>query len=176
MLRNTSTAYGNVAKFFHWLIFVLLLVMIIYGYFLEDIPKVYKGMAINAHKLLGITILFLVLLRLIWALINPKPALPPDTKAWERALERLIHFSLYAAVIAMPLAGWVASAAGGHIPHIGDLYLNLPIEQNKALSESAFDLHKSLAIVIIVLFCIHVLAALYHHFILKDNVLRRMMP
>lgn len=176
MLRNTSTSYGSVAKFFHWLIFILLFVMIVYGYFLESVPKPYKAIAVNTHKLIGVTILVLVLLRLMWALINPKPLLPLDTKIWERVLERLVHYLLYATMLAMPLSGWIASVGGGRPPHLGSLYLNLPIEQDKALADSAFDFHQLLAIAIIILFCIHVSAALYHHFIRKDNVLRRMMP
>lgn len=175
-LTNTTTSYGSVAKFFHWLIFLLVLCMVIFGYFLDTIPKDIQPVTYNIHKLTGLTILLLMVLRLGWTSINPKPALPFDTLPWQRIAERIVHFLLYAVIIAMPLAGWVGSAAEGYLPHIGDIVFNLPIEKNKALGDFAFELHDKLAIAIIVLVSIHVLAALYHHFIKHDIVLRRMMP
>ena len=176
MIRNTISAYGSVSKFFHWLIFLLLFCMIIFGYFLDDFPKDVQPVTYNIHKLTGLAILLLMLLRLGWTLINPKPELPAGTLSWQRSAERLVHFLLYATVIAMPIAGWVGSAAEGYFPHFGDIVFKLPIEKNKALGDTAFYLHDKLAIAIIVLVSIHILAALYHHFIKRDNVLRRMMP
>jgi len=175
-LRNSQVAYGSVAKFFHWLIFLLVLFMIIYGYSLQYVPKDYQAFAYNIHKLTGVTILTLMILRLLWALSNPKPLLPLDVPHWERLLERFVHALLYLVLIVMPLAGWIGSVAGGRPPHIGDINLWLPIEQNKALAEAAFNVHNTTAIIIIVLVSLHILAALYHHFIKRDDILRRMMP
>src|SRR5580692_601781 len=93
--RNTSTTYGSVAKFFHWLIFILVFFMIILGYFLDDIPKEYKGSVINVHKWIGLTILTLMILRAAWALTNPKPVLPGITAPWEKSVERSVHLLLY---------------------------------------------------------------------------------
>ncbi|SRR5579883_193023 len=174
--RNTSTSYGSIAKFFHWLIFLLLLFMVIYGFLLGDIPKDYQPTAYNFHKLLGLTILALMILRALWAGINPKPALPFGTPSWERGVERGMHFLLYVIVMAMPLAGWIGSVAGGRPPHIGNLNITLPIAQNKPLAETLFDLHNNLAIILIILVSLHILAALYHHFIKRDDILRRMLP
>src|SRR5579862_5720649 len=121
MLRNTKTSYCSIAKFFHWLIFLLVLCMIIYGYLMDDIPKAYKPMAVNIHKLTGLTILALMILRMLWALMNPKPVLPPETKNWERFTERFVHLLLYAVLIAMPLAGWIGATAVGKPPHLGSI-------------------------------------------------------
>lgn len=175
-LRNTEISYGSVSKFFHWLIFILLFVMIIYGFCLAYIPKNYQGIAFNIHKLTGLTILVLMILRLLWSFINPKPMLPFDTPVWQRIGERIVHWSLYLVIIAMPLAGWIGSCAAGRPPHIDGLRLDLPIQKNDALVDTAFNVHNTLALVIIALFCIHVMAALYHHFIKKDDILRRMLP
>lgn len=175
-LRNTIVAYGSVSKFFHWLIFLLILFMIIYGYCLSYVPKDYQPFAYNIHKLTGLSILVLMLLRLLWALANPKPLLPPDTPQWQQWIERLVHFLLYATIIAMPLAGWIGSVAGGRPPHLGSFSITLPIAKNEALADTAFSIHNTIAVVIIVLVSLHILAALYHHFIKKDNTLRRMMP
>jgi cytochrome b561 len=117
-----------------------------------------------------------MVLRLLWALINPKPMTLVNMPLWERWAERSVHFLLYFVVIAMPIAGWVGASAAGRPPHIGNLNLQLPIEQSKTLVDNAFAVHNTSAILIIVLFCIHFLAALYHHFIRKDDILRSMLP
>lgn len=174
--KNTAVAYGSVSKFFHWLIFVLLLFMLTLGYFLHDIPKAYQSLVYNTHKLTGLSILIFMILRVIWALSNPKPRLPKETRPWEGVAERSVHFLLYVSVISMPLAGWIGSSAAGRPPHIGDFHMMLPVAQSKTLSEMAFRVHGLLALTIIALVCVHVLAALYHHFIRHDDVLRRMMP
>lgn len=175
-LRNTESTYGSVSKFFHWLIFLLLLFMVTFGYLLSSVPKDYQPVAYNIHKLTGLTILVLMVLRALWALSNPKPALPLDAKPWEHVAEHTVHLLLYLVVIAMPLAGWIGAVAGGRPPHIGSFNIELPISESKALSHAAFEMHGTLAIMLIVLFSIHVLAALYHHFIRKDDILRRIMP
>ena len=175
MIANTSSSYGNISKLLHWLIAVLIICMLVFGYFLEDVPKAYQSFAYNSHKLIGLTILTLMLLRLLWALVNVKPASPPGTKPWERVAEHVMHWSLYLFVICMPIAGWLGSVAAGHAPSLGNMKIELPIAENKVLADAAFDVHNTFAIIIIVLVSMHFLAALFHHYIRKDNVLRRML-
>lgn len=177
MLKNTSFTYGSVAKFFHWLIVFFVILMLFLGYFMEDISdKVLRGVVVNAHKLLGITILALMILRGLWALMNTKPALPMGTPAWQRAADYLVQGLLYFSLIAMPLVGWIGSSSAGKPPRWGDVVLGLPILKREWLIDVSFALHNFLAVAIIVLICIHVLAALFHHFIRKDNILLRMLP
>jgi cytochrome b561 len=174
-LSNTGSSYGPISKFFHWVIGVLVILML-FTYFLDDIPnKILKGVAFNAHKLTGLTILSLMVLRLIWTLCNPKPTLP-NTKLWERCLEHLVHWSLYLALFLMPIAGWIGVSAGGHGPRLGMHDLSLPIDKSEKLSDLAFSVHNTLAIIIIVLVSLHVLAAAFHYFVKKDNVFQRMWP
>lgn len=176
-LKNTYAAYGSVAKFFHWLIFLLLFIMIVFGYFLDDIPKEYKSEAYNIHKLTGLSILTLMLLRLFWAVNNVKPLMPATMNIVESFLAKTAHYVLYVIVIAMPLTGWIGSSAAGRLPHIGNYTLPLPlIPQDKALVAASFDMHSVLAITIICLVSLHALAAFYHHFVKKDDVLKRMLP
>jgi cytochrome b561 len=176
-LRNTTMTYGSVAKFFHWLIFILLAGQVTFGYFLESIPKDIQPITYNLHKLMGVSILLLMLLRGLWALNNPKPYLPLSTKLWEHLLERFVHFLLYALVFAMALVGWIGSIAAGRPPHLGNLLITLPlIPANKEIVEIAFYLHGILAIALIILVGLHVAAALFHYIIKRDNVLQRMLP
>lgn len=176
MIRNTKNAYGTIAKSFHWTIFILVTFMLIYGFLLEDISKEYQPIAYNIHKLTGLLILFLMLFRLAWALTNIKPGLPVGMMLWERVGEWIVHVLLYVTLIAMPFVGWIGASAGGRPPHIGSLSLGLPLEENKQFSESAFFIHNNLALIIIGLISIHILAALYHHFIKHDDIMRRMLP
>lgn len=175
-IRNTNDSYGSVAKFLHWLIFILVFVMIVGGFFLGDVPKEYKGVVYNLHKLTGLTILFLMLIRLGWKMTNVKPALPADTTTWQRRAERAVHDLLYLLIIAMPLAGWIGSSSAGKAPHIGGISLTLPVPESEALIDTMFEIHELIAYGIIFLVCVHVAAALYHHYIKKDNILRRMLP
>lgn len=175
-LSNTSTTYGAVSKVLHWLIFLLVLAMIAGGFFMDDVPDEYKGTIFNLHKLTGLCILFLMVLRMLWAAINVKPFLPAATPVWQRMATRVTHFSLYLLVTAMPLVGWIGSSASRKAPHIGDLTFTLPVPADKALSHSMFDVHEIIAYLIIAFVTFHVVGALYHHYIKKDDILRRMLP
>lgn len=175
-LQNTSLRYGSVAKFFHWTISMLVITMLFIGYFMDDIKdKEIMGQVINLHKLIGLSILVLMLLRLAWTLKNPKPLLLTATR-WERIAERSVHDLFYVILIAMPLAGWIMSVAAGHVPHFFSWNISLPITQDKATAELAKTIHNTLALILIALISLHVLAALFHHWIKKDDVLRRMLP
>ena len=175
-IKNTITLYGTVAKTFHWLIFLLLTGMLIFGYCLGSIPKPYVPLAFNIHKLTGLTILTLMVLRAIWTSTNIKPALPSNTPLWQHLSDRAVQYALYLFIIAMPLAGWIGASASGKPPHIGNVRLSLLVPHSKSLSGLAFDVHNTVAIIIIALLCIHVTAAFYHYFIRKDDVLQRMLP
>lgn len=175
MLKNTAEYYGSIAKFFHWSVAFLVFSMLCVGFsfnFIDDTTQ--RNSLIYFHKLTGLGILVLMLLRLLWALASVKPLLPKDTVKWQRIAEHFVHFSLYALLIVMPVSGWVMSVASGHVPTLAGISLGLPIPENKSLAMFAFNSHFWLAIGIIVFVFVHVAAALYHHFIKKDNILRRM--
>ena len=176
MLKNTYTNYGSVSKFFHWLIFLLLLGMVTFGYCLGWVPDTYAGFAYNIHKCTGVLILALVIIRLGWKWVNVSPALPPTTPRWQVMLDKAVQALLYIFIIAMPLVGWIGASAGGKPPHIGGLPIAFPIAQSKLIAKNMFELHNYFAIIIIILFCIHVLASLYHYYVKKDQILQRMMP
>jgi len=175
--KNSEITYGSVAKFLHALIFILVIAMLTVGFLMGGIQdKPLKGQIINLHKLIGISILILMILRAIWAFTNSKPALPAGTPSWQKFAERVVHFLIYAVLIAMPIAGWVMSVAAGYLPHLFGFNLSLPaVPKSEALSDRAFDIHSYLAYALIALISIHALAALYHYFIKKDNVLQRMI-
>lgn len=174
--KNTTNKYGVISKTFHWLIFLLVTALIVVGFFLDDVPDEYKGTVYNIHKLTGVFVFFLMLLRILWSWCNVKPALPAGMPKWQQVSARTTHYLLYLLVTAMPLVGWIGSSASRKAPHICDLTLTLPVPEDKALSHALFDVHEVIAYMIIGLVCVHVAAALYHHFVKKDDVLRRMLP
>ncbi len=174
-LRNTSSQYSGISKFLHWLIFILVLVQILLGFFWDDTGS-FNFTAISWHKSLGLTILCLVVLRLAWVLTNPKPTLL-NTPAWQRLAAKTIHGLLYLSLIGMPLSGWIGLTAGGKPPQPFGIPLPFPgIQANKVLANISFEVHKFLGFILVGLIALHILAALKHHFIDKDDVLIRMLP
>lgn len=175
--RNTISSYGSVSKFLHWAIFLLVTAMLIFGFYLSEIPKKYAGTAYNLHKLTGLVIFFSMLFRLVWSRLTLKPDLSSEALPWQRFIEKMVHSSLYLAIISMALVAWVASSVAGRPPGFLGYKLGLPMMVfNKSIIEPAFILHKYIGFLIIGLVGIHVCAALYHHYIKKDTVLKRMIP
>jgi cytochrome b561 len=175
-INNTRASYGSVSKFLHWLIFLLILGLLVMGYLMDDIAdKAFRAVVMNIHKLIGLVVLLLVIVRIIWSFINVKPGLSSMTSRAEKWAEKSVHYLLYAVMLMMPISGWIMASAK-HPPMLGRISLGLPVPQTKALKDLAFDFHYWIAVVIIVLVSVHVLAALYHHFRKKDDVLRRMWP
>lgn len=176
-VRNTATSYGCISRLFHWVIFLLVFATIPLGFLMADVSdKVWRGQLINTHKLIGVLILILMSLRVLWALFNVKPGLPFQTPAWQRMAERCMHFLLYLALFIMPLSGLIGSVAAGRPPHFYGVDIMLPIGLNETVADFAFTyVHQPVALVLIALISIHILAALYHHFVKRDDILRRMV-
>lgn len=176
-LRNTSAEYGSIAKFFHWLTAFLIITLLCVGWLMDNAAPSLKGSVYNAHKLAGLLVLFLTVPRLLWALSGIKPTLPATLKPWEKIAERVIHTCLYLSLLLMPFFGWAMSTAAGHAPKLFTLSIAMPgIVQSKAIAHFFGEYHAFFAWVIVVLVSIHVAAAIKHHVIDKDNVLRSMMP
>lgn len=177
-VRNTKHQYGSVAKFLHWLMFLMIVGLLIVGNIMEDIePLSLKFQIYGIHKSLGISVLILVTVRLFWKITNTSPTLPAHMKPIEKLMAHAGHAALYLLLIVMPLSGWMMSSAAGFPVSVFGLF-TLPnlVEPDRHLMKDLEDVHELLANVIIALVSLHVLAALFHHFYHKDNVLRRMLP
>jgi cytochrome b561 len=177
-IRNTTARWGHVSQFLHWLIVVLLIVQVTLATIADDLPLGMKKLAMLArHKSVGITILGLAVLRLLWRWMNSSPALPDTLKPYERVLANLTHAALYILLFAMPLSGWMMSSARGFpVSWFGFIQLPDFVPKNKPLYEALLETHETLAWALYTIVFLHVAAALKHHFMLKDNVLRRMLP
>jgi cytochrome b561 len=176
-LRNTTHRWGAVAQLFHWLIVALIIAQVTLASLADDAPPARKLTLLARHKSVGITILMLAVVRLLWRWLNPTPELPATLKSWEQVLARTTHALLYVLLFAMPLTGWTMSSARGFpVSWFGFFTLPNLVPKNKSLYEALLLTHSSLAWVLYAVVALHVAAAMKHHFMLRDDVLRRMLP
>ncbi|WP_176962659.1 cytochrome b [Mariprofundus sp. NF] len=176
MIRNSESQYGIIAKGFHWLLFLMLTFSVIAGNFLASMPKgVEKLQAAGMHKSFGLIILSLILMRLAWRLINTTPKHPDGTTPAKAALANAMHWGLYALMLAQPIAGILMSQAFGYPASLfGIVDFPTLIEKNIELAKLFKAAHGYIWIVLVIAVAGHVGAALYHHFIEKNDVLNRM--
>lgn len=178
-LRNTLDMYGSVTKLFHWVIAFVVILMLIMGSLMDFVPKSESFLRANVytfHKSLGLLLLMLIVLRLLWRLVNPKLHLLNGLLLWEKILAKINHWLLYFFVIGMTLSGWVMSTAGDKVPKFFWL-ISIPapfVPVDKTLAHDAAEIHETFAWILATLILIHITAALYHHFIKKDSILKRM--
>jgi cytochrome b561 len=178
LTRNTTERWGWVSQLLHWLIVVLIIVQVTLAEMADELPIGAKKLALLArHKSVGITILGLAVLRLAWRSLHPTPLLPQTLKPWERGLARFTHVMLYVLLFAQPLSGWMMSSARGFpVSWFGFFTLPDLVPKNRALYDALVATHGTLAVVLAVVVTLHIAGALKHHFMLKDDVLRRMTP
>ena len=173
-----AISWNAPAKFLHWLIALLILVQIALGVAAVGWPL--SPTKLNLffwHKSIGVTILLLVALRLLWRFTNPIPALPAELPAWERRAAHASHFLLYVAMIGLPLSGWALSSASG-VPFriFGTIPLPDLIAPDKDAAEIAQQVHHAFIFFLVLLLVVHIGAALRHHYVKRNDVLRRMLP
>jgi cytochrome b561 len=176
-IRNSADAWGAVARGFHWVIAALILAQFVVGSVAEEMKLTPAKLDLFVwHKSIGVTVLVLALLRLAWRLGNPPPVMPAGTPDWERRLAAIAHWALYALIFAVPLSGWWVSDAS-RVPFKAFFFLPMPdfIETDRVLQETAAEVHEVLTMTLLIVVIVHIAAALRHHFLLHDDVLRRML-
>jgi cytochrome b561 len=176
--RNTSRAWGALSKALHWLIVLLIITQWVIMQRVEALPLGNaKLQAIGFHKSFGMTILALAIVRLVWRWMNPVPSLADMTKSWERVLATLSHVCLYALILALPLTGWLMSSARG-FPVAWFNQFTFPdlVARDDGLYRQMQDLHHLLFGALVVVALLHIAGALKHHFIDRNDVLKRMLP
>jgi len=177
-IRNTRERWGSLSQFLHWLIVALIALQAALGLTGMMLPLSLEKLSVLArHKSIGITILGLATVRLLWRWLNPTPPLPSNLKAYERFLAHFTHAALYVLLFAMPLTGWIMSSARGFPVSWFNLY-QLPdlVPKSDTIYEAMVTTHAALAIALAVTVALHIAGALKHHFVLKDDTLRRMLP
>ncbi|MGZ5802597.1 MAG: cytochrome b [Xanthobacteraceae bacterium] len=173
--RATAT-YSMTARIIHWLIAAIILIVLPIGLALNYLPEgPFQDFVYNLHRSLGATLIPLVALRVIWRLTHTPPPLPADIPAVQRIAASATHFLLYLILIAQPIIGWIATSAyPAEIPVFGLFKLPPIWSENRALSDALFKVHWNLGVILTVLLFMHIGGALYHQFIRRDEILRRM--
>jgi len=176
--KNTANRYGSFSIGIHWL--MLLLVVALYASI--ELRELYpKGSDLREafktwHFMLGMLVFVLVWPRLAARLSAPTPLIQPEPVSWQQLSSKLLHLALYALMIAMPISGWLLlSASGKPIPFFG-LQLPALIGENKDLAKLIKEIHETAGTAGYFLIGLHAVAALYHHFIKRDNTLLRILP
>ena len=177
-LKNSEDRYGAVTQLLHWAIVVLIIVQYVLAEKADDLPLGSAKIATLAqHKSFGMTILFLALLRLAWRWMNPVPRIPATMPRWQQLAAHGSHIGLYVLLFATQLLGWTMSSARNFpVSWFGFFTLPNLVGPNRPLYDFLHEAHEVAAKLIFVFAVLHAAAALKHHFIDKDNVLRRMLP
>ena len=181
MMTNTTTSYGGLARFFHWTIALLIVTAFALGIIGDEMPRTADTVPTlktlySVHKTIGVTVFALAVLRILWALSQPRPVpLHPDNRLETLAAE-LVHWALYGALVVVPLSGWIMHAAEvGFAPIWWPLGQNLPfVPKSEAVANAAKAVHGTAVFVLLGAVGAHVAGALKHVVIDKDATLARM--
>ena len=182
-MTNPVQRYGLAPRFLHWLTVILVMLAWTLGTFGDDLPKgAARDTGLFVHISAGLVILVALVMRLVWRVAEPPP--PPEPNEFGRWLgtladpaARLAHYTLYALLIAVPIAGIVAQFARGNaLPLFGLGEIASPWIRDRAFAHNATEIHEILANALVIVAIFHAAAALIHHFVFRDNTLIRMLP
>ena len=173
-----SQAYSTTARRLHWWTVAFLAVIIPIGLVMDgDIVKwsePVQNRLYDIHKLLGFSVLWLVLARLAYRLSHGAPADEPTLEPWQKIVSHVTHWGIYTLLIVVPLLGWSGAQMYPAVELFGRFSLPSFLPVDTSMSGWVFIAHKLLAFTLIALIGMHVGAALFHYLIRRDGVLNRM--
>lgn len=170
--------YGLVARLFHWITVLLVLVMIPVGLtMIQKIPRPVQDPLFILHKGLGPLVLVVVLLRLGWRAFHPPPPLPPGFPPLQARVAGTVHAGLYLLLVVIPVSGYVRVTTGG-FPLEALRALGIPplFGKNEAVAEVASRVHLTAIVCLLALIALHVGAATWHGLVRRDGIVARMWP
>jgi cytochrome b561 len=178
MIRNSRDSWGWPTRALHWIVAVAVLGLFVHGLWMEDLGRGQRGLQIWLHSAIGISLLMIAAAACVWWLVNRAPAEPPGTPAWQRHAASLVHSGLYLLIFAATLSGWLLTGAMRvpiDVELFGVISVPTPVSFGPGYHEVFEEAHEIFANVLIALASVHAAAALYHHFVLRDAVLWRML-
>ena len=173
-LTNSLTEYGSISKIFHWLSAAVLLIQIPLGFYLVDLDFNEKRLNIESiHVILGLSIFYLTILRLIYKLFNPTPSLGNSIFPGQRFIAKINHILLYLTILIITISGALKKLFNGEIL---DLFLfDIEIKDNFELAELFYDIHILSNYTFIALISLHIFAVVIHKVIFKENLLKKIL-
>jgi cytochrome b561 len=188
-LVTEERVYSPVARFFHWAVATLVLVTAPIGFMMADrmdvkiadeAAKAAFEATTNAmyswHKLIGVTILLLMIGRWTYRLVHGAPRSEPSLTAAQKGVSHAVHWSLYVLLLAVPIGGYLGIAYGGYLDVFGVRLPSFGIAQNEKLSESVLQLHGTAATILLGFVALHLAGSAYHSLVKGDGVVARMWP
>jgi len=176
MLKNTDTRYGLVSRANHWVSAILFIGLVAVGIYMVDLPKSPDKFELyDLHKSLGIGLFSLMMLRLIWLKVSPNPEQISKNK-FEHILGHAVKGIFYLAMIMMPISGWIMSNSGGHEVAFFEFFV-LPqiVGENETIHAISKAIHSTAGPLMIIFIVLHIAGAMKHHFVYKDDTLKRML-
>jgi cytochrome b561 len=177
--RSTSAGWGIGARALHWIGAALVLFLIVYGWWMTH--RVEPGMRLghyHLHSIVGAYFILALALRAMWRALDATPAPPAGAKTWERRGAHAGHVALYVLMAGAAATGWVLWSAFPRRAPVELFGIPVPFlfaEPNAALARRIEGPHKLLSYLLLIVIVIHVAAALRHHFIKRNDILRRML-
>jgi cytochrome b561 len=181
-VRAPVEIYKRTARVLHWVTVALVAVQLPVGLYMTyrgntlNVWDKVTGGLYNGHKVIGVTILLVVLWRLAYRLTRGAPANEPTIEPWQQFASHLNHWGMYILLICAPFAGYIGISLFPALDIFGLFSLPGVVAPDKEAAKTAFAVHKLLVVLLVLLIAVHVAAALFHYFVRKDNVLGRMIP
>ena len=173
-LTNTLTEYGSISKIFHWLSAAVLVFQIPLGFYLVDMDFGEKRLTIESiHVTLGLAILYLTILRLVFKIFNPTPALQNSIFPGQKIIAKLNHIFLYISVLVITISGALKKLYNGE--ELDMLFFNFEIQDNFELAELFYEIHIIGNYTLIALITLHIFAVIIHKVLFKENLLKRIL-
>lgn len=166
--------YDSVARGLHWLMVALIIMAFALGLLVDAFPSSWEDGVVNTHKLIGISILFLVVVRVLWR-AGHRPPPPEPTGALLERVSSITHILLYLLMVAVPVIGLGLAVWSGQGIDFGLFFIAPVMGENESVARQIGEIHEIAAYGLIGLAGMHALAALWHHFLRRDAVLQRML-
>ena len=171
---NSLTEYGSISKIFHWLSAAVLIIQIPLGFYLVDLDFNEKRLTIESiHVLLGLSIFYITIFRLIYKLFNPTPPLSNSIFPGQRLIAKLNHVFLYITIIMVTISGALKKLFNGEILDV--IFFSLEIKDNFNLAELFYDIHIVANYTLISLISLHILAVITHKVLFRENLLKKIL-
>ena len=172
---NSNKEYGILGKLFHWITFLALLLQVPFGFYLVGLEFSSERIELeNIHILVGITIFYFTLFRLIWKFFNTSPS---ETKSFFKGqvfIGKANHFLLYASIFAITISGILKKLYMGET--LNFIFFKYGFKKdNFILADTYYDVHVYANYLLLTLVTLHILAVMAHHFIFKDKILKKML-
>ena len=172
--KNTLSEYGLISKSLHWISAILLLVQIPLGFYLVDLDFGPERLDIeDIHVIIGLSLFYLVILRLLNKIINPTPKLDPSIFKGQKFLAKLNHILLYVTILSITVSGILKKLFNGETLII--FFKEFKIKDNFELAELFYDIHIYSNYFIIGLITLHIMAVVVHKFFFNDNLLKKIL-